>query len=182
MKNYVILILFCAISIIFIPVALVGNDVNTKDAVTSTSYVTEAQTTQPVKKQETISVFRTTSDSTDEITLFEYVCGSVAAEMPLAYHEEALKAQAIICYTNALREKQSGNSEKGDISDNTAVHQGYIDKEQRKEKWGKDFEKYEKKLQNAVKAVDHAATKGLLPKNTAARKKSSLTLQLNKLA
>ena len=35
---------------------------------------------------------------------------------------------------------------------------------------------------NAVKAVDHAATKGLLPKNTAARKKSSLTLQLNKLA
>ena len=34
----------------------------------------------------------------------------------------------------------------------------------------------------AVKTVDHAATKGLLPKNTAARKKSSMTLQLNKLA
>ncbi len=34
----------------------------------------------------------------------------------------------------------------------------------------------------AVKAVDHAATKGLMHKNTAARKKSSMTLQLNKLA
>ena len=34
----------------------------------------------------------------------------------------------------------------------------------------------------AVKAVDKAVTKGILHKNTAARKKSSLTLQLNKLA
>ena len=34
----------------------------------------------------------------------------------------------------------------------------------------------------AVVAVDKAARKGVLQKNTAARKKSSLTLQLNKLA
>ena len=34
----------------------------------------------------------------------------------------------------------------------------------------------------AVKSVDQAALKGLLHKNTAARKKSSLTLKLNKLA
>ena len=34
----------------------------------------------------------------------------------------------------------------------------------------------------AVKAVDQAVNKGLLHKNTAARKKSSMTLKLNKLA
>ena len=34
----------------------------------------------------------------------------------------------------------------------------------------------------AVKAVDQAVNKGLLHKNNAARKKSSLTLKLNKLA
>ena len=34
----------------------------------------------------------------------------------------------------------------------------------------------------AVKAVDQAASKGLLHKNNAARKKSSMTLRLNKLA
>lgn len=34
----------------------------------------------------------------------------------------------------------------------------------------------------AVTAVDKAVGKGLLHKNTAARKKSSMTLQLNKLA
>ena len=35
---------------------------------------------------------------------------------------------------------------------------------------------------NAVQAVDKAVTKGILHKNTAARKKSSMTLQLNKMA
>ena len=34
----------------------------------------------------------------------------------------------------------------------------------------------------AIKAVDQAVLKGLLHKNTAARKKSSMTLKLNKLA
>jgi len=34
----------------------------------------------------------------------------------------------------------------------------------------------------AIKAVDQAVSKGILHKNTAARKKSSMTLQLNKLA
>ena len=34
----------------------------------------------------------------------------------------------------------------------------------------------------AVKAVDQAVSKGILHKNTAARKKSSMTLKLNKLA
>ena len=34
----------------------------------------------------------------------------------------------------------------------------------------------------AVKSVDQAVIKGLLHKNTAARKKSSMTLKLNKLA
>ena len=34
----------------------------------------------------------------------------------------------------------------------------------------------------AVKKVEHAVNSGILHKNTAARKKSSMTLQLNKLA
>ena len=35
---------------------------------------------------------------------------------------------------------------------------------------------------DAIQIVDKAVTKGILHKNTAARKKSSMTLQLNKLA
>ncbi len=78
--------------------------------------------------------------------------------MPLAYEEEAIKAQAVACYTNALRLKNANqNSNEGDISDDTTVHQGYIDKTERKEKWGKDFNKYEEKLQKAVTDVENMA-------------------------
>ena len=145
MKNYLILILLCAIFIILIPLAIGGTphgEIKPSEATTQT-----AETEDQINKDaQTISVFRTASSTAQEISFFEYVCGSVAAEMPLAYNEEAIKAQAVACYTNALRQKAEGGVEKGDITDNTAVHQGYIDKEQRKEKWGKDFEKYEKKL------------------------------------
>jgi len=37
------------------------------------------------------------------------------------------------------------------------------------------------RLRNAVKAIDKAVTKGILHKNTAARKKSRLTKKFNKL-
>ena len=40
----------------------------------------------------------------------------------------------------------------------------------------------EKAYKDAVVSVDKAVNKGLLHKNTAARKKSSMTLRLNKLA
>ncbi len=157
MKSYMILILLCAISLLFIPVAIVGDGIHVQNNEATTTQKSEPVTLQTEEKQETISVFRTVSNTAEEVSFFEYICGSVAAEMPLAYNEEAIKAQAVACYTNALREKQSGNNKNGDISDNTAVHQGYIDKSQRKEKWGSDFEKYEKKLQNAVKDVEGTA-------------------------
>lgn len=158
MKNYLILILFCAISILFIPLALMDK-ADTPAANTTTAPVNESTSqADSDKNDETISVFRTVSNKAEEVTLFEYVCGSVAAEMPLAYNEEAIKAQAVACYTNALRQMSiSNDADKGDISDDTSVHQGYIDEAQRKEKWGNSFEKYEQKLKNAVKAVEGEA-------------------------
>jgi stage II sporulation protein D len=73
------------------------------------------------------------------------------------YHEEALKAQAIACYTNSLRLKNSKNKSAingADISDNPATHQGYLTRKERKEKWGEDYQKYESKLETIVKAVE----------------------------
>ena len=40
------------------------------------------------------------------IPLEEYVVGVVAAEMPVTFHEEALKAQAIAARTYALRDNR----------------------------------------------------------------------------
>lgn len=158
MKKYVILILFCAISILLVPLSIKNTQITpantTANTPLSNTYTTETNT----ENQQTISVFRTVTNTTENITMFEYVCGSVAAEMPLAYNEEALKAQAVACFTNALRLKAvDENKNDGSISDDTSVHQGYIDVNQRKEKWGKDFEKYEKKLQKIVQETENEA-------------------------
>ncbi len=157
-----LLIILCAMAIIFIPLAMVNGEISPDyKGTNSNATAFQKDTTQeksPSKNEETIAVFRTVSNKTINLTMHEYVCGSVAAEMPLAYEEEALKAQAIACYTNALRLKStSDNKSNGDISDNTAIHQGYIDENERKKKWGKDFEKYEEKLQDAVNSVENTA-------------------------
>ncbi len=157
MKKYLILILFCAISILVVPTLVVTPKEGVNPIPQTTQQANNTTSQKNTEGNSTISVFRSLESKTEEITLFEYVCGSVAAEMPLAYNEEAIKAQAVACYTNAIRQKQLGNTKNGDISDDTATHQGYIDVEQRKEKWGDSFEKYEKKLQEAVKAVEGEA-------------------------
>ncbi len=154
MKKFLTLIVLSAIVIIILPVALLKEKITPAE----TTFIPQVNTTQPTEKNDTLTVFRSVDRENIEIDFFEYVCGSVAAEMPLSYHEEALKAQAIACYTNALRLK---NSSEGDatyhISDDSSVHQGYLNKEQRKEKWGEDFEKYENKLKAIVKSVENLA-------------------------
>lgn len=158
MKKFLILVILAAISCVSVPTFLIKEpSVSSFDAKTTVSD-SKSGTLSETSSVDTIAVFRTVENKTVDMTVFEYVCGSVAAEMPLAYHEEALKAQAVACYTNALRMKNADNdSDEGDISDNSKVHQGYIDESERREKWGSDFEKYEKKLQNAVKAVEYEA-------------------------
>ena len=114
----------------------------------------EPETVSP----DTITVFRSSEQENTEIDFFEYVCGSVAAEMPLSYHEEALKAQAVACYTNALRLKNNTKEQNTyHITDDSSVHQGYLSPEQRKAKWGEDYPKYENKLKTIVKAVENEA-------------------------
>lgn len=164
MKNYLFSIVFIFISLITAPViALTENFEDLKWSVTTfetTENPTKSnanQTEENAKKSEdVITVFLNKEKEILTVSEFEYVCGSVAAEMPLTYHEEALKAQAIACYTNGLRCKFStdkSNTFGADITDDTTVHQGYLTKEKRKEKWGDEFEKYEAKLEKAVNDV-----------------------------
>lgn len=154
MKNFFTLIFISAIIIIILPVALLKDAINPAE----NSLTSQVSTTSPTESANTLTVFRSINQENIEIDFFEYVCGSVAAEMPLSYHEEALKAQAIACYTNALRLKNSSaNTATYHISDDSSVHQGYLSPEQRQEKWGDDFNKYEDKLENIVKSVESLA-------------------------
>lgn len=151
MKNFFRLVIFCAVTISFLPFALLNKEINLQASSPQIPSTTSATATEIT---DSISVFRSSTLETIEMNFFEYVCGSVAAEMPLSYHEEALKAQAVACYTNALRLKKE-SEESYHISDDSSIHQGYLNQEQRQEKWGDEYEKYEAKLKSIVKSVEN---------------------------
>ena len=86
----------------------------------------------------------------EKIPLETYVLGVVAAEMPITFHEEALKAQSIAARTYVLRETDYGAKS----IDKTVQKQVYVGPEERKKRWGASFEEYEKKLQKIVASTE----------------------------
>ncbi len=81
------------------------------------------------------------------IDLEEYIIGVVACEMPASFNNEALKAMAVAARTYALYKMKENN--KYDLT-STTKDQCYINNDEMKSKWGKNFKKYYKKISNAV--------------------------------
>ncbi len=79
--------------------------------------------------------------------LEEYIVGVVAAEMPAAFPEEALKAQAVAARTYQVRKMQEAGSEQV-IYD---VGQAYNSVVEQKKKWGENYITYANKIRTAVK-------------------------------
>lgn len=100
---------------------------------------------------ETIDVVRTASGKTENIAMREYIIGCVAAEMEAGSHLEALKAQAVASYTYARYCRESGG--QATLSDSGESDQCYESAEQRKERWGSNYDIYEAKVEQAVDAV-----------------------------
>lgn len=85
----------------------------------------------------------------EAVPIKAYVKGVLAGEMPVSFHEEALKAQSMAVRTYALKETNYG--EKAIAKDVSA--QVYLTEKERKKKWGKDFKKNEEKLDQVVQAT-----------------------------
>lgn len=163
MKKFAVISLICFFCLLILPVALSESSRNTENALNNepltksdTLASHEEDNTGTSEKENTVTVFLSGEKKKVTVSYFEYTCGSVAAEMPLSYHTEALKAQAVACFTNALRLKASPKDntlDGADISDDTGTHQGYLSPEKRKQKWGSSYTKYEEKLENAVNEV-----------------------------
>ena len=107
----------------------------------------------------TMKVLRASSNRVETMSDLEYVIGAVSAEMPPTYHTEALKAQAAACYTFALRSRNEQLKKPDDalsgayLNDDSSQHQGFISKEESREKWGDKFDTYYKKISEACEAV-----------------------------
>ncbi len=106
-----------------------------------------------IEKTETVSVFVVSANKTVDITIYNYLVGAVASEMHASYHSEALKAQAVACYSYMMWLKNNADNAEYDISSDPSTHQGYLTDEEMKEKWGEKYESYRQKIEDAVSAV-----------------------------
>ena len=86
-----------------------------------------------------------------ELTAEEYIKGVLAAEMPVDFNIEALKAQSVAAFTFALYRKNENRYDGYDLTDSYKTDQSYISEEKQKEKWG---ESYKEKLAKITEAVD----------------------------
>jgi len=110
--------------------------------------ISSSQETTFFYSEPNITIKNSKTNSIDNLKLEEYIIGVVAAEMPASFNEEALKAQAIASRTYATYKMQNTKKEYDVVTDVT--DQSYITIDEMKEKWDSDFEKYYKKIKNAV--------------------------------
>ncbi len=96
----------------------------------------------------TYITLKRSSGTVETIELETYLIGVVGAEMPASFNSEALKTQAIVARTYALRKTEAGLVLTDTVSD-----QVYKDINQLKEMWGTSFDTYYNKIVSAVNAT-----------------------------
>lgn len=92
-----------------------------------------------------------------ELSLEEYLWGVVAAEMPAAFDQNALCAQAVAARTYTLyrMDHPSGHHPEVDICGDPGCCQAWMSREERLEGWAKGERKtYEKKVTKAIQETE----------------------------
>lgn len=95
-------------------------------------------------------------DTVTEMSFSDYLQGVLRAEMPASFQEDALCAQAVAARTYTYYKMSSGGNH-GDTADICTDHsccQAFLGKEKAADNWGKNAERYEAKIENAVSATD----------------------------
>jgi stage II sporulation protein D len=105
--------------------------------------------------QPEVAVYLTEEKRIEKVPLEKYVRGVLAAEMPIEFELEAMKAQAIAARTYIVRRllnhDQSGVPVKGAIVTDTVKHQVYLSEEKLSKKWsGEEAVENLRKLNRAV--------------------------------
>lgn len=97
-----------------------------------------------------------TADGDVEMTMADYLPQALAGEMPAAFSEEALKAQAVALRTYALyyRAARKETHPEADVCTDSGCCAACLDETALREKWGAGYETYYAKLCAAVAATD----------------------------
>lgn len=106
-----------------------------------------------------LRVYFPDEDHTRTMPLEDYVAGVVSAEMPAAFHLEALKVQAVLARTYAVRRMRhlggTGCAERpdADVCATPDVHQAWASDETLQTRWGEDYARYRQRVLGAVEAT-----------------------------
>ena len=103
-------------------------------------------------RNEYVRVLRKSTNEIVKVPLEEYVMGVVAGEMPASFELEALKAQAVASRTYVMYQMIKNNNKDYDVVD-TVMNQVYLDSDDLKKKWGSNYQKYYKKIKEAVEST-----------------------------
>lgn len=101
----------------------------------------------------TVKLLHTETNQIEEVSLDDYLCNVVSAEMPASYEVEALKAQAVVARTYTIYQAiNSENKHEGaNICDSHLCCQAWMAKEDRFAKWDEGRrEEYWNKIESAV--------------------------------
>ena len=168
MKDKIILVAVFAMLMLITPAIFNGNasvmtDKPAKPAISMSiapnNSTKPAQTSSIPTSNEKVSVLVVKTGKVEQIDTLQYICGVVAAEMPVEFNSEALKAQAVDAYTYAIKriemDKQSPDpAYKGaELTTDPADCCAYISVADLKTKWGTKFNVNWKKITDAVQAV-----------------------------
>lgn len=134
---------------------IVETSVENSEIVENTVETVENSEICPIEKATTYKVLDVNSGEIWEISVREYLIGSVSAEMPASFSDEALKAQAVAVHTYAERQ-HIVSQEQGkdyDFTNDPAIHQAYYTENQLRERWGNEYDTFHEKISSAVDAV-----------------------------
>ena len=84
-----------------------------------------------------------------KVKLEDYVVGVVAGEMPVYFHIEALKAQAVAARSYVLKRIQYNKDKDYDVLD-SVLNQVYLDDDYLKKSWGQNYAKNMLKIKTVV--------------------------------
>ena len=106
------------------------------------------------EKEITVRVKREALNRIDNIELEEYVIGVLAGEMPIFFHKEAFKAQAVAARSYVLKRMDYNKDKEYDVVD-TVSNQVYLDNDYLKTRWNDKYEENINKLIEVVKETKH---------------------------
>lgn len=100
-------------------------------------------------EEDFFSLYDCSTGETVEVPARKLLCGAVACEMDLFSPEEALKAQAVACYTLFCRQREMGEQ----ILCDSEAWQIWTTEEQMRSRWGEDADGYLALLNRMVDSV-----------------------------